>query len=100
MIILLVVSLGRSELVAQGNLVLRQRVSGGVKHNFLTYIQRYTAPNEHFEYGYPHSNVFYTSKTVYLQQNDVKSLRWSITSDAAFDVGFLMVYHRIYCPKF
>ena len=48
-----------------GNFVLRRRVSGAVKHNFRTYIRWYTAPNENFEYGYPHSNVlfyFYASK--------------------------------------
>ena len=66
-----------------GNFVLRRRVSGAVKHNFRTYIRRYTAPNENFEYGYPHSNVlfyFFASKTRYLLQNvscmtDVKPLR-------------------------
>ena len=57
-----------------GNFVLRRRVSGAVKHNCRTYIRRYTAPNENFEYGYPHSNV-----TRYLPQNvscvsDVKPL--------------------------
>ena len=39
-----------------GNFVLRRRVSGAVKHNFRTYIRRYTSPNENFEYGYRHSN--------------------------------------------
>ena len=36
-----------------GNLVLRRRASGAVKRDFLTYIRRYTSPNENFEYGYP-----------------------------------------------
>ena len=40
-----------------GNLVLRRRASGAVKHDFQTYIRRYTSPNEIFEYGYPHSNA-------------------------------------------
>ena len=43
-----------------GNLVLRGRVSGAVKHDFQTYIRRYTSPNENFEYGYPHSNALST----------------------------------------
>ena len=37
------------------NFVLLRRVSRAVKHNFRTYIRRYTTPNENFEYGYPHS---------------------------------------------
>ena len=41
-----------------GNLVLRQRACGAVKHDFETYIRRYTSPNENFEYGYHHSNAF------------------------------------------
>ena len=48
-----------------GNFVLRRRVSGAVKHDFRTYIRRYTSPNDKFEYGYPHSNVLlnmFTSK--------------------------------------
>ena len=40
-----------------GNLVLWRRVSRAVKHDFRTYIPRYTSPNENFEYGYPHSNA-------------------------------------------
>ena len=43
-----------------GNLVLRRRVNGAVKRDFRTYIRRYTAPNENFEYGYPHSNALLT----------------------------------------
>ena len=41
-----------------GNFVLRRRVSGVVKHNFRTYIRRYTSSNDNFEYGYRHSNEF------------------------------------------
>ena len=40
-----------------GNLVLPWRASGAIKRDFQTYIQRYTSPNEKFEYGYPHSNA-------------------------------------------
>ena len=40
-----------------GNLVLRLRSGGAVKLYFRTYIQRYTSPNENFEYGYPYSNA-------------------------------------------
>ena len=43
-----------------GNLVLRRRVSGAVKRDFRTHIQRYTSPNENFEYGYPLSNAVLT----------------------------------------
>ena len=52
-----------------GNFVLlRRRVSGAVKRNFRPYNRRYTSPNEHFEYGYPHSNALfdiYSSKAQY-----------------------------------
>ena len=40
-----------------GNLVLRRRASGAVKHDFQTYIRRYASPTENFEYGYPNSNA-------------------------------------------
>ena len=43
-----------------GNLVLQQRVSRAVKHDFRTYIRRYTSPNENFEYNYPNSNALLT----------------------------------------
>ena len=36
-----------------GNLVLWRRISGAVKRDFRTYIQRYTSPNENLKYGYP-----------------------------------------------
>ena len=36
---------------------LRRRASGVVKHDFRTYIRRYTSPNKNVEYGYPHSNA-------------------------------------------
>ena len=55
-----------------GNFVLRRRISGVVKHDFRSYIRRYTSPNEKIEYGHPHSNVlfnFYGLKTLYFVQN-------------------------------
>ena len=45
-----------------GNVVLRRRVSGAVKHDFRPHIRRYTTPNEKFEYCYPHSNVLFNYK--------------------------------------
>ena len=53
-----------------GNLVLRRRVSGAVKRDFRTYIRRYTAPNENFEYGYPHFNALLT----FLLQKDSENV--------------------------
>ena len=44
-----------------GNLVLRRCASGAVKCDFQTYIQRYTSPNENFEYGYPAILVHFCS---------------------------------------
>ena len=41
-----------------GNLVLQGRESGDIKGDFRPYIQRYTSPNENFEYVYPNSNAF------------------------------------------
>ena len=40
-----------------GNLVVCGRESGTVKCDFGRYIQRYTSPNENFEYVYPRSNT-------------------------------------------
>ena len=45
-----------------GNLFLRRRASGVLKHDFRTYIPRYTSPNDNLEYGYPHSNVLLQSR--------------------------------------
>ena len=39
------------------NSFLRRLVGGAVKHDFRMYIQQYTSPNEHFEYGCPRSNA-------------------------------------------
>ena len=102
-----------------GNSVLRRRVSGAVKRNFRTYIQRYTSPNENFEYGYPHS---YALLTFSLQKDSENVLFCAYTSSDAScikplvsciyslvnqwkatlrnDVGFPPVYRRIYCRKF
>ena len=90
------------------NFVLRRRVSGAVKHDFRTYIRRYTSPNDKFEYGYPHSNVLFnifTSKPGICFKNisymsDVYPRRWPVISDVAHDVGFPTVYRGIYCRKF
>ena len=40
-----------------GNLVVCGRESGTVKCDFGRYIQRYTSPNENFEYVYPRSST-------------------------------------------
>ena len=53
-----------------GNLVLRRRVSRAIKCDFRTYIQRYTSPNENFEYGYPHSNA----QVTFLFKNDCENV--------------------------
>ena len=87
-----------------GNFVLRRRVSGAVKSIFRPYNRRYTAPNEHFEYGYPHSNAhfnIYSSKAQYFAPNwsfvsNIRQLRQPITSDVTYDVGAPMLYCRIY----
>ena len=55
-----------------GSFVLRRRVSGAVKRNFRPYNRRYTSPNEHFEYGFPHSNALfniYSSKAQHFAPN-------------------------------
>ena len=83
-------------------------VSGTVNRNFLPYNRRYTSPNEHFEYGYPHSNAFfniYSSKARHFASNwsfvsNVKQLRQPIISDVTYDVGAPTVYRRIYWRKF
>ena len=102
-----------------GNLVLRRRVSGAVKRDFRTYIQRYTSPNENFEHGYPHSNALLVFS---FQKDSQNEICCAYTSSAAScikplasciyslvnqwkatlrnDVGFLTIYRRIYCRKF
>ena len=73
-----------------GNFVLRPRTSGAVKRNFLPYFRQYTSPNEHFEYGYPHSYAhlnIYSSKAQYFAPNwsfvsNIKQLRQPITMES------------------
>ena len=112
-----------------GNFILRGCVRGAVKRNFRPYNRRYTSPNEHFEYGYPHSNALfniYSSKTQHFAPNwsfvsNVKQLHQDqdqdsllvkrrndnhspghqpITSDVTYDVGAPTVYRTIYWRKF
>ena len=91
-----------------GNIVLRRRVSGAAKPDFWPYNWRYTSPNEHFEYGYPHSNALfniYSSNIQYFAPNwsfviNVKQLCQPITSDVTYDVGAPTIHRRIYWHKF
>ena len=63
-----------------------------VQRNFRPYNRRYTSPNEHFEYNYPHSNALfniYTSKAQYFAPNwsfasIVKQVCQPITSDVTY----------------
>ena len=48
--------------------LILQCISGALKHDFRTNIRRYTSPNEHFEYGYPHSNALLTPSLPYHEQ--------------------------------
>ena len=84
-----------------GNLVLRQRASGAVKRDFRTYIQRYTSPNEKFEYGYHHSYALlqFRRKSERCKQNNAArhQMKCDVIND---DKLFPTVYHRIYCHKF
>ena len=90
------------------NFVLRRRVSGAGKRNFRSYNRLYTSPNEHFEYGYPHSNALFnisSSMAQYFAPNwsfvsNVKQLRQPITSDVTYDVGAPTVYRRIFWRKY
>ena len=46
-----------------GNIVLRRQISRTIKaepRDFRMYIQRYTTPNENFDYGNSHSNALVT----------------------------------------
>ena len=95
-----------------GNLVLRRRGSGAVKRDFRTYIRRYTSPNVKFEYGYPHYNALLTFSLQKDSENVlccaytssdascIKPLASCIYSPVNNDVGFPIVYRRIYCRKF
>ena len=44
-----------------GRYIVRYRFGNLVKHDFQTYIQQYTSPNENFEFSYPHSNALLQS---------------------------------------
>ena len=72
-----------------------------VKHDFLTYIQRYTSPNENFEYDYTHSNPllrFPLKLECCKLHNDA---RHPMKCDVIIDVKlFPTVYGRLYCCKF
>ena len=91
-----------------GSFVLRRRVRGAVKRNFRPYNRWYTSPNEHFEYGYPHSNALfniYSSRAQHFAPNwsfvsNVKQLRQPITSNVTYDIGAATVYRRVYWRKF
>ena len=83
-----------------GNLVLQRSASGAVKRDFRTYIQRYTFPNEHFEYGYPHSNALLQFDHEFDRCKPHKAARHQTKGDVIDDVKlFPTVYRRIYCHK-
>ena len=44
------------------NLVIRRCESEAIKLDLRAYNLQYTSPNEHFEYGYPHSNALLQSR--------------------------------------
>ena len=84
-----------------GNLVLRRRASGAVKRDFRTYIQRYTSPNENFEYGYPNSNALLQFSPKLERWKPHKTARHPTRCEVINDVKlFPTVYRRIYCRKF
>ena len=84
-----------------GNLVLQRRASGAVKHDFRTYIRRYTSPNENFEHGYPHSNALLQFELKLERCKPHKAARHPTKCDVINDVKlFPTVYCRIYCRKF
>ena len=83
------------------NLVVRRRASGAVKGDFRMFIQRYTSPNENFEYGYPHSNAllqFYLNLERYMP---LKAACHLMKCDIGNEIKlFRTVYRRIDCRKF
>ena len=80
-----------------GNLVLRRRV----KRDFRTYIRRYTSPNEHFVYGYPHSNARLQFKLKLERCKPHKAACHPTKCDEFNDIKlFPTVYRRIYCRNF
>ena len=84
-----------------GNIVLWRRASGSVKRDFRMYIQRYTCPNENFEYGYPHSNAFHQFPLKLKHCKQHKATHHPTKGNIINDVKlFPTIYHRIYCRKF
>ena len=79
-----------------GNLVLRGRMSGAVKHDFQPYIRQYTCPNENFEYSYPHSNAFQQFHLKLEHCKPYKAAHHPTKCDIINDVK----QNRIYCRKF
>ena len=83
------------------NLVIPRRASGAIKRDFPTYIQRYTSPNENFEYGYPHSNAYFHFDLKLERCKPHTAACHPSKGDVIDDVKlFPTVYHRIYCRKF
>ena len=83
------------------NLVLWRSRSGAVKHAFGTYIQRYTSPNENFEYVYPQSNTLMQFELKSERCKPHNATRHPTTCDVINDIKlFLTVYYRNYCRKF
>ena len=80
-----------------GTLVLRGRVSGAVKHDFRTYIQRYTSPNENFEYGYPHSNALLQSRSTLERCKPHKAARHPTKYDVINDVKLFPTVYLFVC---
>ena len=83
-----------------GNLVLRRRASGAVERDFRPYIRRYTAPNENFEYGYPHSNELLQFYLNFERSKSHQAACHLTECDVINGVKlFPTVYRRIYCRK-
>ena len=80
-----------------GNLVLRRCARGAIKHDLGPYIQRYTSPNENFEYGLPNSNALLQFRLKLERCKPHKTARHRRKCDFKL---FGTVYHRIYCNKF
>ena len=84
-----------------GNLVLRRRASGAVKHDFRPHIRQYTSLNENCEYGYPNSNALLQVALKLERCKPHKAACHPTKCDIINDVKpFLTVYRRIYCRKF
>ena len=76
-------------------------MSGAVKRDFRTYIQRYTSPNENVEYGYPHSYALLQFHLKLERCKPHKAAHHLTKCDVTNDIKlFPTVYQRIYCRKF